>query len=101
MYIYIYALDGKGALAQNCTVELPRQFQPPWDTPFPAKGCDKITECNKPLQSLPRDKRWEIKCFKCSQIAVLGWGGGSKSWGGWCLEKWSLNWVGLCLALRN
>lgn len=52
--------------------------------PMSCQGCaggagDKITEGNKPLESLPRDKRWKAKCFKCSQIAVLGWGGERKS----------------------
>lgn len=47
---------------------------PPHLLPGTGVAGDKITACNKPPESLPRDKRWEAKCFKCSQIAVLGLG---------------------------
>lgn len=73
------ACGGKGSLAWMPGCNRSCCGTPQMPSPFTAKDCagvagDKITVCNKPPKFLPRDKRWEAKCFRCSQIAVLGWG---------------------------
>lgn len=46
-----------------------------------------------PQSAFGRDKRWEVKCFKCSQISVAGWGEKRKSDETGIWKKWPLNHV--------